>query len=153
MLLAKPSGSCYNCISCIYIQHIWHCFRVFANAIITASFCIGSIIGPQTFRAEDAPRYIPAKLALLATQSAAIMVAITARLYYGWQNSRKEKLASTQQTIKDIEWLNCECQTSSLQHEIDMIVWQLPTKKIIHSGINIRFGAGTQLIVISFISH
>jgi hypothetical protein len=95
-------------------NHIWHSFRVFANAIISASFCIGSIIGPQTFRAKDAPQYIPAKIAVLATQSAAIMVAVTARLYYGWQNSRKEKLASTQKTTKDIEWLNCECQSFQL---------------------------------------
>jgi hypothetical protein len=44
---------------------------------------------------------------VLATQSAAILVAVTARLYYGWQNSRKET-ASAQMTVKDIEWLNCK---------------------------------------------
>ena len=76
--------------------------------MISAAFCIGSIIGPQTFRAKDAPKYIPAKIAVLGTQSAAIMVAITARLYYGWENSRREKAISAQKTIKDIEWLNCK---------------------------------------------
>lgn len=79
--------------------------RVFATSLISAAFCIGSIIGPQTFQEKDAPQYIPAKIAVLATQSAAILVAVTARLYYGWQNSRKET-ASAQMTVKDIEWLN-----------------------------------------------
>jgi hypothetical protein len=84
------------------------CYSVFATALISAAFCIGSIIGPQTFQAKDAPEYIPAKIAVLATQSAAIMVAITARLYYGWQNSRREKVATTQKTPENIEWMNCK---------------------------------------------
>jgi hypothetical protein len=36
------------------------------------------------------------------------MIAVILRLYYGWQNSRKEKAAIAQQTIKNIEWLNCK---------------------------------------------
>ncbi|KIM92204.1 hypothetical protein PILCRDRAFT_298 [Piloderma croceum F 1598] len=81
-----------------------HTKRVAASALVSAAFCIGSIIGPQTFQAKDAPQYIPAKITVLATQFAAIMVAVTARLYYGWQNSRRQKMANT--TIKDVEWLN-----------------------------------------------
>jgi hypothetical protein len=79
-----------------------------ANALITASMCVGSIIGLQTFQAKDAPRYIPGKITVLSTQSAAIMVAVILRLYYGWQNSRKAKAALSQQTIEGIEWLNCK---------------------------------------------
>jgi hypothetical protein len=82
---------------------------VFASGLITAAFCVGSIIGPQTFQARDAPQYIPAKIALIGTQSAAIVVAITLRLYYGWQNAQREKASITQKEIKDIEWLNCKC--------------------------------------------
>ncbi|KIM82059.1 hypothetical protein PILCRDRAFT_820966 [Piloderma croceum F 1598] len=83
-----------------------HTKRAVANALITASICVGSIIGLQTFQAKDAPRYIPSKITVLSTQSAAIMVAVILRLYYGRQNSRKAKAAITQQTIEDIEWLN-----------------------------------------------
>jgi len=79
-----------------------------ANALITASLCVGGIIGPQTFQAKDAPQYIPGKITVLAAQSMAIMVAVILRLYYGWQNSCKEKAGDAQQTIKDIEWLNCK---------------------------------------------
>ena len=79
-----------------------------ANALITASICVGSVLGLQTFQAKDAPRYIPGKITVLSTQSAAFVVAVSLRLYYGWQNSRKEKAAIAQQTIDGIEWLNCK---------------------------------------------
>ncbi|KIM79877.1 hypothetical protein PILCRDRAFT_547826 [Piloderma croceum F 1598] len=83
-----------------------HTKRAVAHALITASLSVGGIIGPQTFQAKDAPQYIPGKITVFASQSAAIMVAVILRLYYGWQNSRKEKTAIAQETIKDIEWLN-----------------------------------------------
>jgi hypothetical protein len=104
---AIPNGAFYHSMPSIYSQHTGRYFSVAASALVSAAFCIGSIIGPQTFQAKDAPQYIPAKITVLATQSAAIMVAVTARLYYGWQNSRRQKVANT--TIKDVEWLNRKC--------------------------------------------
>ena len=106
-------------VAIAFLVSIWHSVllhSVFANALITASFSIGSIIGPQTFQAKDAPHYIPAKITLLATQSAAIVVVVIARMYYGWQNSHKEKVIHMQKTIKDIEWLNCKCPAFKLRH-------------------------------------
>jgi hypothetical protein len=95
-------------------QHNGCYFSAVAGALISAAFCVGNIIGPQTFQAKDAPQYIPAKIIILATQSAAILVAVTARLYYGWQNSRRETTPRTQKTFKDLEWLNCKCQLFEL---------------------------------------
>jgi len=82
--------------------------RVFANGLVSGALAVGSIIGPQTFRAKDAPQYMPAKIIVLATQAAAVMIAVIARVYYGYQNSRKEKeMSSTHiQVVNDIEWLN-----------------------------------------------
>ena len=37
--------------------------RAFAAALVSGSFSLGNIIGPQTFQARDAPEYRPAKLA------------------------------------------------------------------------------------------
>jgi hypothetical protein len=81
---------------------------VFANALISGSLAAGSIIGPQTFRVKDAPEYIPAKIIGLASQSTAILIAVMARLYYGYQNSRKEKVVSSADKIENIEWMNCK---------------------------------------------
>ncbi|RMZ79259.1 hypothetical protein DV737_g3531, partial [Chaetothyriales sp. CBS 132003] len=67
-----------------------HTKRVVSMALISGSFSVGNIIGPQTFQARDAPQYIPAKITVLATQGAGALVAIALFLYYRWANARKE---------------------------------------------------------------
>ena len=114
MLLAIPNGSFLHSMPTLRSQHDGRYFSTTASALVSAAFSIGSIIGPQTFQAKDAPQYIPAKIVILATQSAAILVAVTARLYYGWQNSRRETTPRTQKTFKDLEWLNCKRQLFEL---------------------------------------
>ena len=63
--------------------------RVISVALISGSFSVGNIIGPQTFQAKDAPDYIPAKITVLATQAAGALMAFVLFLYYVWANKRK----------------------------------------------------------------
>lgn len=63
--------------------------RVISVALISGSFSIGNIIGPQTFQAKDTPQYIPAKITVLATQAAGALIAVVLFLYYIWANKRK----------------------------------------------------------------
>ncbi len=56
------------------------------NAILLMSFCLGNILGALTFRTQDEPDYIPAKIALVATISVAIIFVLALRTYYGWEN-------------------------------------------------------------------
>ncbi|CCH60163.1 hypothetical protein TBLA_0C03610 [Henningerozyma blattae CBS 6284] len=76
------SGSCV--ITNIYIWNTWntsgYCKRIFRNASTMVMCALANIIGPQMFRASTAPRYIPAKIALLVTQS----VCIPLQFYIGW---------------------------------------------------------------------
>jgi len=116
MSLAIPNGAFFHSMPSIYGQHTGRYFSSAASALVSAAFCVGSIIGPQTFKAKDAPQYIPAKISVLATQSAGIMIAIMTRLYYGWQNSQKPKTADT--TIKDVEWLNCKCYHLGFEYQL-----------------------------------
>ena len=62
-----------------------------AVALISGSFSVGNIIGPQTFQARDAPGYVPAKITVLATQAAAAGVAAVLFGYYVWANRRKDE--------------------------------------------------------------
>ena len=66
-----------------------HTKRVATNTFVAMGFGIANIIGPQTFRAEEAPGYIGAKITIFAVNGAAIVVAILLRLLYGYRNSRK----------------------------------------------------------------
>ncbi len=63
--------------------------RAFAAAIVSGSFSIGNIIGPQTFQARDAPDYRPAKLAVMGTLAGCVVTTALLFGYYVWENKRR----------------------------------------------------------------
>ncbi|KAH7074784.1 allantoate permease [Paraphoma chrysanthemicola] len=74
--------------------------RAFAAAMVSGSFSIGNIIGPQTFQARDAPDYRPAKLAVMGTQAGCAAVTIALYFYYRWQNRQRD---ASQGVVKEEE--------------------------------------------------
>lgn len=68
-----------------------HTKKVTMNAILLMSFCLGNIIGPLTFRQQDAPQYLPAKITILAVDSTTIVLTILLVLYYRWENTRRDR--------------------------------------------------------------
>ncbi|CCH60114.1 hypothetical protein TBLA_0C03100 [Henningerozyma blattae CBS 6284] len=83
------SGSCV--ITNLYIWNSWntsgYCKRIFRNASTLVMTQLANIIAPQMFRVNTAPRYVPAKIALLVTQA----VCIPLQLYIGWISKKKRK--------------------------------------------------------------
>jgi len=65
--------------------------KIAGGAIIAASFSIGNLIAPQTFRAADAPGYLPAKITLIAVMGGAVVVAVGLRLLYGIRNAHADR--------------------------------------------------------------
>ncbi|KAK1711720.1 major facilitator superfamily transporter [Colletotrichum lupini] len=63
--------------------------RAFAAAIVSGSFSLGNIIGPQTFQAKDAPEYRPAKIAVMGTQAGCAVVTLALYAYYRYENKRR----------------------------------------------------------------
>jgi hypothetical protein len=64
--------------------------RSLAGTIIAFAFGIGNIIGPQTFQARDAPDYLPAKIAAMATTAGTAALMCCLVLYYVQENRKKE---------------------------------------------------------------
>ncbi|KAM0245281.1 hypothetical protein ACHAP5_005512 [Fusarium lateritium] len=64
--------------------------RAFAAAIVSGSFSLGNIIGPQTFQARDAPEFRPAKLAVMGTQAGCALTTFVLFMYYVWANKRRD---------------------------------------------------------------
>lgn len=62
--------------------------RVTTNVVIAVGFSIANIIGPQTFQAQDAPGYIPAKITVFCVCGATVGVSILLRLLYGARNGK-----------------------------------------------------------------
>ncbi|KAG9660190.1 MFS general substrate transporter, partial [Aureobasidium melanogenum] len=83
-----------------------HTKKVTMNAILLISFCLGNIIGPLTFRAADAPNYTPAKITIIVTCAAAVVLTLMLRFYYVWENKRRDRVSEQMgQTHKaDIEF-------------------------------------------------
>lgn len=68
-----------------------HTKKVTMNAVLLMAFCLGNILGPLTFRTKDEPEYIPAKIAIVATVSVAIVFLVLLKFYYMWENQRRDK--------------------------------------------------------------
>lgn len=64
--------------------------RAFSAAMISGAFSVGNILGPQTFRARDAPDYRPAKLAVMGTLAGCAATTVVLFLYYFYSNRRRE---------------------------------------------------------------
>jgi len=52
---------------------------------------------PLTFTSQSAPDYIPAKITIIVTCAIAVVLALTLRAYYMWENKRRDKLTAAQQ--------------------------------------------------------
>jgi MFS family permease len=62
--------------------------KVTTNVIVALGFSIANIIGPQTFQAKDAPKYLPAKITVFVVCGASVVVSILLRLLYGSRNGK-----------------------------------------------------------------
>ncbi|KAJ5120463.1 MFS general substrate transporter [Penicillium bovifimosum] len=81
-----------------------HTKKVTVNAIILMSFCIGNIVGPLTFRDQDAPNYTPAKVTIVAVDSATIVLTTILLFYYKWENKRRDQ--RPQEHVENVEFLD-----------------------------------------------
>ena len=72
-----------------------HTKRPLSVAVISASLGLGSLIGPQTFQAKDAPQYLPAKITVPVTLASGAIAAVLLRCYYAYENRRRDRRMGT----------------------------------------------------------
>lgn len=65
--------------------------RAMRNALTLMAFCLGNLIGPQLFQVSDAPRYNAAKITLIVTMSAVVLLAFALRQLTVWENARRNR--------------------------------------------------------------
>jgi MFS family permease len=97
-----------------------HTKKVTMNAVLLMSFCLGNILGPLTFRTSDAPNYIPAKIAIVATVSVAIVFTVLLKGYYMSVNGQRDAITPSLEQQEGTEFFdltdrqNSEFRVSSL---------------------------------------
>ncbi|KAG7692022.1 hypothetical protein KL929_005235 [Ogataea haglerorum] len=70
-----------------------HTKKICFNVAVMFGFGLANILGPQSYRADDYPDYIPAKVSMLATQAATIGIAALINLVYFMRNKKRSKEA------------------------------------------------------------
>jgi MFS family permease len=83
-----------------------HTKKVTMNAILLMSFCLGNIIGPLTFRKENAPDFLPAKIAIVGTSLIAAVTTVALRAYYVWENGRRDPTGGDAGYVENEEFLD-----------------------------------------------
>ncbi|KAI9806537.1 MAG: hypothetical protein M1833_003724 [Piccolia ochrophora] len=83
-----------------------HTKKVTINAVLLMSFCLGNIIGPETFQESDKPDYIPAKIAIVVTSAIAAILTLTLRFYYQFDNQKRDKKMAGKEHMPDVEFLD-----------------------------------------------
>jgi len=69
---------------------------------------VGNIIGPQTFRPSDAPRYVPAEITIIACWGVCLLDMLFIYWYCKRQNAKKALLRAEPEYVKleNQEWLD-----------------------------------------------
>ncbi|KAL2871451.1 major facilitator superfamily domain-containing protein [Aspergillus lucknowensis] len=65
--------------------------RVMRNALTLMAFCVGNLIGPQLFQSSDAPSYNAAKITLIVSMSAVVVLALALRQLMVWENAKRDQ--------------------------------------------------------------
>ncbi|KAI9738826.1 MAG: hypothetical protein M1834_008333 [Cirrosporium novae-zelandiae] len=77
-------------------------------ALYLIAYCAGNIIGPQTFRPSDSPRYIPAEITIIVCWAACLVDLVFIYWYCKRQNAKKEAIRARPDYIRleNIEFLD-----------------------------------------------
>ncbi|SMY25355.1 unnamed protein product [Zymoseptoria tritici ST99CH_1A5] len=77
-------------------------------AMYLIAYCVGNIIGPQTFRPQDAPRYIPGVITILACYCVCVCIILFIYFWCRRQNVLKAKIRAQPgyEKLENQEWLD-----------------------------------------------
>ncbi|RAL15091.1 allantoate permease family MFS transporter [Aspergillus homomorphus CBS 101889] len=77
-------------------------------AIYLIGYCAGNIVGPQVFRPQDAPRYVPAEITIIVCYGVSLLILVLIWWWYRQQNEKKARVrASPEYTrLENQEWMD-----------------------------------------------
>ncbi len=91
--------------------------KITASVIVVIGTSIGSIIGPQTFREQEAPQYLSAKIVLFALDGGIIVLSMLLRPLYGHRNRGTEE--SRRREIEALESGNVAPKDLEMEDQTD----------------------------------
>ncbi|KAG0686503.1 hypothetical protein C6P40_003927 [Pichia californica] len=92
------------CLSCFTSNVAGHTKKITINAFYLIGYCVGNLIGPQTFIASQAPQYRGGQISMVVCY--AVSTILIAWLYYNYWSENKRRdalLAEGTLELPDIE--------------------------------------------------
>jgi len=77
-----------------------HTKKTTVNAIFLIGYCVGNLIGPQTFIATEAPSYRTAQICIVAFMAMSIVTLLALWFCYWYENKKKDKYANLEEARK-----------------------------------------------------
>ncbi|KAJ5151108.1 transporter [Penicillium canariense] len=77
-------------------------------ALYLIGYCVGNIIGPQTFRPKDAPHYVPAVITIIVCFGVSLCIMVFIWWWYRKENARKLEIQARPDYVRleNQEWLD-----------------------------------------------
>ncbi|KAI9927618.1 hypothetical protein MW887_003239 [Aspergillus wentii] len=69
-------------------------------AIYLIGYCAGNIIGPQVFRPQDAPRYVPAEITIIVCWGVSLILLVAIWWWYKKENDRKARICASPDYVR-----------------------------------------------------
>lgn len=79
-------------LSCFSSNVAGHTKKLTVNAIYLVGYCVGNLVGPQTFRASQAPEYVGGEIAIVVCYIASLILIAMTYYSYWHENKRRDRL-------------------------------------------------------------
>lgn len=95
-------------LSCIGSNVVGHTKKITVNAIFLIGYCVGNLIGPQTFIQSEAPNYKTAVICMVAFMVLSLICLIGIWITYYLDNKKKDAQSDSEETKKFMQIENHE---------------------------------------------
>ncbi len=97
LLLTSLAPIGFICMLSIVASNVaGHTKKITTNAIFLVSFCVGNLVGPQTFIDSQAPDYVGGKVSIAVCGVCSFLILISIYASYSWENKKRDSLDMSQ---------------------------------------------------------
>lgn len=69
--------------------------------LVTIGYAVGNLVGPQTFRADQAPKYTAGVVAMLISYCICMAILLTYWVVATWENKRKDRMYGKPEAVHE----------------------------------------------------
>lgn len=92
-------------LSCVSSNVAGHTKKTTVNAMVLIAYCVGNLVGPQTFLTSEAPNYHTAVICMVAFSSASLVTLVALYFSYKYLNKKRDGIDTSEfDHVENIEF-------------------------------------------------